>query len=63
MIYINNLEEIARQETNCRGCNRPKEIGLVVCWDCFKYRKDTIPFKYFNESFEAWLLQLPSSKK
>lgn len=63
MIYINNLEIIARQETNCRGCNRSKKTGLVVCWDCFKYRKDITPVKYFNEFLEAWLLQLPPNKK
>lgn len=46
-----------RNETTCRGCGKPKEIGLIVCWNCFKYRPN--PFKYFrNDTPEACRLDL-----
>jgi hypothetical protein len=47
----------ARQETFCRGCGEPKEHGLIVCWDCFKYScpRHQHPLKYANGlTFEAW---------
>ena len=28
---------------------------LIVCWPCFKYRDDIVPFKYFDGTFEEWL--------
>ena len=43
-----------RQETTCRGCGQPKEVGLLVCWTCFKYRKDN-PFKYWKGTLRTWL--------
>jgi hypothetical protein len=49
------LEEQARTETFCRGCGGEKEDGLIVCWPCFKYRDDIVPFKYFDGTFEEWL--------
>ena len=36
------LEERARTETVCRGCNGEKGTGLIVCWPCFKYREDIV---------------------
>ena len=47
-----------RNQTTCAGCGRQKDIGLVVCWDCFKYRQDVTPFKYFDGYIEDWLLTL-----
>jgi hypothetical protein len=49
------LEEQARTETFCRGCGGEKEDGLIVCWPCFKYREDIVPYKEFNGTFEEWL--------
>jgi hypothetical protein len=49
------LEEQARTETVCRGCGGEKELELIVCWPCFKYRDDIVPFKYFDGTFTEWL--------
>ena len=49
------LEAKARTETFCRGCRGEKEAGLIVCWPCFKYRDDIVPFKYFDGTFSEWL--------
>ena len=49
------LEEQARTETVCRGCGGEKEIGLIVCWPCFKSREDIVPIKYFDGTFWEWL--------
>lgn len=49
------LEQQARNEIICRGCGENKEKGLVVCWECFKYREDTVPLKYSNLDFAEWL--------
>jgi hypothetical protein len=54
-----SLEEAARTETVCRGCDGTKETGLVVCWSCFKLRDDVMPFKYFDGTFSEWLQTLP----
>ena len=51
-------EKAIRNETICRGCDNPKSKGLVVCWNCFKYRKDVTPFKYFDGSLEEWLREV-----
>lgn len=48
----------ARLSSVCCGCGEPKESGenaLIVCWDCFKYRTDIIPFKYFGAPLQEWL--------
>ena len=50
------MEEQARQEPFCVGCGRPKSIGLIVCWHCFKSRRDITPFKYYEGSFSDWLI-------
>ena len=49
-------EEKARESTKCLGCGETKEFGLVVCWDCFKYRNDA--FKYSKKSLDNWLKSL-----
>lgn len=53
-------ELIARQSRTCPGCGKPKELELIVCWTCFKYREDVIPFKYFegkdsDDPLQEWL--------
>ena len=52
---IDELEQRARTETVCRSCNGEKETGLIVCWPCFKYREDIVPFKYFDGTLSQWL--------
>lgn len=56
------LEELARTEETCRGCGNPKTIGLVVCWDCFKYRTDVTPLKYYEGTFPEWLAVIELSR-
>lgn len=49
-----DAERAARLATSCPGCGQPKEIGLVVCWPCFKYREDG--FKWAADcDLEKWL--------
>jgi hypothetical protein len=55
---MENLEEHVRTETTCRACDEAKEIGLVVCWLCFKYREDIVPLKYFDGTFTEWLARI-----
>lgn len=56
-----------RQLDVCVGCGKPKEPGLLVCWDCFKYREDIWPLKQFVESgkgtFWDWLKTIPQTWK
>ena len=44
-----------RQLSVCCGCGGSKNVGCVVCWDCFKYRKDITPLKYDGRSVADWL--------
>lgn len=53
-------EDYARTETTCRGCGKPKDKGLVVCWHCFKYRDN--PYKYFAGTFEEWLVEVEATQ-
>lgn len=48
-------EENARKSLYCGGCGESKQMGLVVCWDCFKYDGDRKAYKYFEGTFEEWL--------
>jgi len=41
-------EAEAREATVCPGCGKAKETGLIVCWQCFKYRTDCTPMKYWT---------------
>jgi hypothetical protein len=49
-------EETSRKMTVCIGCDKPKEVGIVVCWDCFKYfcPKHPFPLKRSHMTFEQW---------
>jgi hypothetical protein len=47
------LEDTQREKTTCIACGEDKSIGLVVCWDCFKYRKN--PYKNTNLELREWL--------
>lgn len=48
-------EEQARQLRYCPNCGKPKKVGMVVCWECFKHID--IPLKYYEGSFEEWLME------
>lgn len=54
-IELKITEKEIREEIICRGCGGKKDKGLIVCWNCFKYKKDIIPFKYFEGDFREWL--------
>lgn len=54
-IELKLTEEEIRRETICRGCGKEKGEGQIVCWQCFKYRKDIVPYKYFEGTFVEWL--------
>lgn len=55
-----------RQSQICCGCGKAKDIGLVVCWPCFKYRTDVTPFRYFVEQqrgdLPEWLAYVRATK-
>ena len=51
-------ENAVRKETHCRGCGGAKPEGCVVCWNCFKYRSDVTPFKYFDGGLDEWLVSI-----
>lgn len=50
---INIKEEKIRNAKKCLGCGKEKQVNCLVCWDCFKYRKNA--FKYFRGSLFEWL--------
>ena len=52
---MEKVQEHVRTETICRGCGEAKGTGLLVCWTCFKYREDIVPFKYFRGTLTEWL--------
>ena len=56
------MRRTMRNEEVCRGCGRPKDKGVPVCWDCFKYRKDITPLKYFDGDLSQWLEQVKKPK-
>lgn len=56
-------QEEAKASELCAGCNRHKDIGLIVCWKCFKYRTDITPFKYFEGTFEEWQKMLADNNQ
>lgn len=45
-------EQAARQSMECAGCQCDKEVGLLVCWKCFKAPVNGL--KYSGLSFEQW---------
>lgn len=53
---------MSTQTTNiCPGCDKESDSGGQVCWNCFKYRTDITPFKYFDGSLEEWLARIPKA--
>lgn len=46
----------------CEGCGGEKQLGLVVCWECFNRRKDVTPLGDFEGSYTEWLATLPQRK-
>lgn len=57
--------EAIRCEHLCRGCGGHKDVGLLVCDRCFKWRDDVVPMKYWAAGVSDWLsyLTLPSADK
>ena len=55
MRQVDLLADQARTETYCRGCGGAKSIGLIVCWPCFSYRDDAVPFREFHGTLSQWL--------
>lgn len=54
------VETKARQLDVCPGCGEPKQVGCIVCWNCFKYVPN--PFKYANMSLTEWLKVIPANE-
>lgn len=54
-VQLDPLEREIRKSIICLGCNATKETGTMTCWNCFKYRTDIIPYKYFTGTFDQWL--------
>lgn len=48
-------EQKYRDMSDCPACGDRKGLGPLLCWDCFKYRTDITPFKYYNGDIESWL--------
>jgi hypothetical protein len=56
------FEEGQRSKTTCVGCGSHKDIGLIICWSCFKYRDDIPVFKYYQGSLREWLADISPEK-
>ena len=54
------IETDLRKSTLCKGCGKSKSIGLVVCWDCFKYRDDN--YKNSGLNITDWLEKINQIK-
>ena len=39
----------------CPGCGGDKLPAETVCPNCFKHRRDVVPFKYFTGTLSEWL--------
>lgn len=55
--YTTPLEYQARIAHNCPACNKNKEVGSLLCWDCFKGRthQELPAFKYYDGDFTQWM--------
>ena len=56
-------EEATRKDGFCLGCGGVKGEGCIVCWECFKYREDVEPYKYWGGGFFSWLDHLNTEGK
>jgi len=50
--YSNGLRKL----DYCVGCGEDKEKGLVVCWECFSHRENSL--KSFIGSVYEWLVSI-----
>jgi hypothetical protein len=57
-IQKGTTEDQARKITKCLGCGCDKGLSAVVCWKCFKHRDDMPVLKYFDGTFQDWLIAL-----
>jgi len=55
MIHFIDPDKDQREKTTCIGCGNSKQVGLVVCWTCFKQNGIRPAYKYFNGSLQEWL--------
>lgn len=53
----------ARAASVCSGCLGKKKLGRLVCWRCYRFRKDITPYKFWTGRFEAWILLALTSGK
>lgn len=54
---INEMD--ARGFYYCPSCAKEKEVGMIVCWDCFKGRTPNTPaLKTYEGTFEQWMHML-----
>lgn len=56
---MQTLEDTQRKLTSCIACGDEKDLGLVVCWNCYKYIDN--PYKTSNLDFEEWLKTVKSN--
>lgn len=50
-------DNFCRTMLSCIGCGKQKEsIGLVVCWDCFKYTTQRPQLKHYVGGVKQWAL-------
>lgn len=47
----------------CVACGRGKDVGCVVCWDCFKHTERFTPLKFWNGSTESWQIYVAGVKR
>lgn len=62
MNKIDNKEQEYRDMDTCIVCKQEKSAGLIVCWDCYKYREDMTPFKYYKGTIEDYIKESEENK-
>lgn len=51
-----DFETKQRESDICIACGDRKDVGNVVCWDCFKYRDNA--WKYSELELIDWLKEI-----
>jgi hypothetical protein len=62
MVLANEVDDYIRSRPICFACGSEKQVGCVVCWDCFKHRQDVTPFKYYDGNILEWLEYVAAAK-
>lgn len=55
-ITSEQLEDQCRNSTTCIACGDTMQLGMVVCWGCFKHRDNA--FKYSDLELVEWLAEI-----